>query len=66
MPQYCVAVYHPDDYDSVRRNRGDDRGDTRAQPRDDYCRGEEVRLRPYSGRKPSRCGPSRDGKVLVT
>ena len=44
----------------VRRNRSDYRGDTRAQPRVDCCRREEVRLRPFpGGRRQVAAGPGR-------
>ena len=35
----------------VRRNRSDDRGDPRAQPRNDRCRRQEVRLRNFPGQQ---------------
>src|SRR5947208_13478359 len=54
MPQYLVANYLPDDFDAfavTRRNRSDDRGDPRAQPRNDRCRRQEVRLRNFPGQQ---------------
>ena len=51
MPQYLVADLPPRRLRPVRRNRSDDGGDPRAQPRDDCCRREEVRLRPFPGRQ---------------
>jgi hypothetical protein len=67
MPQYLVSIYLPRRLRPVHPNRSDDRGDPRAQPRNDCCRRQEVRLRHFpSAATRSRCGYQPDGKVLVT
>ena len=59
MPQYLVAIHHPDDWDASIESEAMLRGHPRAQPRDDCCRCQEVRRRPNPGRQSrSRCGRS--------
>ena len=51
MPQYLVANYLPDDFDPSAVTEAMNRGDPRAQPRNDCCRREEVRLRNFPGQQ---------------
>jgi len=47
MPQYLVAGYLPDDFDPSQMDEAVGPRDPRAQQRDDCCRGQEIRLRPW-------------------
>jgi hypothetical protein len=50
MPQYLVAVYHPDDYDpSVETEATIE--EIHALNRELICRRQEVRLRPFPGQR---------------
>ena len=58
MPQYLVANYLPDDFDpSVVTEAMME--EIHAQPRNDCCRREEVRLRYFGWQREDAAGPAR-------
>ena len=51
MPQYLVAIHHPDNYDSSIEGEAMQRDIHALNRRDDRCRGQDFRWRPLRGQQ---------------